>query len=239
MKIKGMYVELDALFDTRLSIINLLNKNLSLELLGNENYTLRYFDEFDYISNNVFNNYYKNRNKTVLQNSYITKLIELVVFELDVILSKKIDINDNTPVKLDVNVYPYELTDDEKEKIKEALLIYNIVPEVEIQIINISTEDLTLNQIGSNYSMAMMYDVTSWLEYQLAVSLNSSAIDTVIYGSALLKEALVFKDTKALENLFKMQEELYKPYIHYTAISTLYYCTREIMNEKIKENYSK
>ena len=235
--VRGMYIDLDALFDTRIGLLNLLDKKLSIDLVDSDDYKYRFYDEFEYISNNVFINFYRERDVSILKNSYITRAIELLFVELDVILTEKIDLGEDTPVTLDVNSYPYVLTDNEKELFKEAIQVYGLTPNLTINILYEPITELTLAKAGGKYSIMIMYDATTWLDYQLSVSLNSSAIDTKLYGAALIKDALVFSKVKALENIFKMQSELYTPYISYTAIGVEYFCTRPVMTEKIKEKY--
>lgn len=231
-------VSIDALLDTRLALLGLLDRRLAHSLLSSDKYNTRYFDEFGYIGNNMFKRYYQFRGNNVMKNSFMTNIFTLVLTEIEYLTAKFVELGISKKTFIDVNIYPYTLTEEEKSLFIETLMVYNIIDTCDIQIVSISSIDLTMEKVSNDYDTVFLYDAVSWLEYQLSRGTSSSAINVKLYGIAILPEAIIYNTVKTLEQIFDSLSEIYKPYINYTALASDFYCCRTVMREKIKESYT-
>ena len=232
---KGILIDLDTILDTRLATITLLDKELTLDLLKDNYFNKRLYDEFSYIDNYSFKNIYKNRNLSFLNKAYITKITELLSIEIDLISSKKIQSGMSNIVNIDINVYPYKLNDKLSKYITNAIYKSLLTDNVYINLVSINNTELTMKLIESKYSVVIKYDGLEWLDYLLTIK-KDNAPSSKLYVPALLQEPIQFNSVKALENLLNSISELYKPYIDITFISVEFFNHKNIITEKIKKD---
>ena len=76
-KNNGIYLDLDSILDTRLSLLFTFDPNLAKDVITH-GYTSRDEDVFPGISKEVFASLYSKRTTNILFNATITKLIKLV-----------------------------------------------------------------------------------------------------------------------------------------------------------------
>ena len=214
---KGIYLDLDAIVDTRLSTLKSLDSGLYDYYLneGKEEYRNRIIDEFKYIPNKVFKYFYKNRTKEVLKNSKLTPLLYVLNISIDDMLTKRV-MSEKTAKKLtiDVNYYPYDLTEEEIEKLKGA--VYTQVASKEFIIVNfisMSYEELT-SVAAEKYGVMGMYDAMDWLDMRgLFKDVDVTLPSTHLILPYLLQKPIVFKSGENIEKYFKNIEELFTYYI--------------------------
>jgi len=214
---KNMYIDLDAILDTRLGTLYFLDKGLYdfYKKEGREDYVNRLIDEFEYIPNNVFKYYYRQRNKAILPYSPLTPILEVLNLTIDDMVSKRV-MADKSIKKLiiDVNYHPYDLTEKELEQIKLSILSKISSKDfVVINMVNIPYEDLTTKLCGS-YGVITMYDATTWLDVRgLKKDVDINIPNTHLILPYSLPSPLVFKSGETLEKYFKNIEELMSYYI--------------------------
>lgn len=214
---KGIYIDLDAILDTRLGTIKSLDTGLYNYYIneGKEEYRNRIIDEFKYIPNKVFKYYYKNRTKEILQNSILTPLLYVLNISIDDMLTKRV-LSEKTTKKLtvDINYYPYNLTEDEIEKLRAA--VYTQIASKEFVIVNFISmpyEELT-SAAAEKYGVIAMYDAMDWLNVRgLFKDINITLPSTHLVLPYLLQKPIVFKSGESIEKYFKNIEELFTYYI--------------------------
>lgn len=156
--VKSLYVEIDDLFDTRLSFLNILTKDKRVKKI---NYHNRIRDNFGSIPFNIFNHYYSYRNKYVLRNALPTKIFDLIIdFVLEYIKLNESELN----FKLYINIYPYDLTSVEIDNLQTALK--KTFLETDIEVFFLDPYELDLDWIVSNIDVLVMYNGIKWLEYK-------------------------------------------------------------------------
>jgi len=221
----GIYIELDALMDTRYGLLLKYNKTILKDMIEDTSYFTRLYDEFKYYNNNIFKLLYSNRDKSVLALSPVSKIVELIAKEYLLMESKLIEANEVPILTLTVNTYPYTLTDQEISKMNKAIKLLIINKRVEIAFINIHPKDITLNFLASTYSVVILYDFTKWLDYNI-ITQQGNAVDVKCYVPAKLEYPIKFKKEQDIEDMLNEISELHGGYMNITFIPVEYFCVR-------------
>lgn len=163
-KKQGIYIELDALLDTRLSTLYSLGEKVMLDVLD-KNYFSRRSDKFHNISKEIFDKAYKQRNKKTLQNAIVTKTIGYIKELVTTMNRQAMETPLHTGPKIIVNTYPYILTEEEL-KIIIAGIAASTSGTCDIEAIHKSPEEITPRYCNNNFAIMFIYDYAPWLEAQ-------------------------------------------------------------------------
>jgi len=192
---KNLYVDLDSIFDTRLPIVYYLDKNLSESIIKDKSYFNRIIDEFNYIDKNIFNVFYKNRNKTLLAYATPTNILRLVYkYYSEVNTSNKMYDN-SEPIKIYLNIYPYELNLAETHNIVSGIKSM-ISKDVEVSIISMTEEEITPSWLLSNVAAVFMYHGMDWLERHTA---NFNIINNPMLDVGMMVPAIISGNKKKIK----------------------------------------
>jgi len=235
---KAVYAELRDILDTRLASLALVDIKLALKALEDDNYVNRLYDEYDYLTYDLFRYYQRHNLKKQLLTAFPSKLIELINVELDLLINKHIQANETNIVSLDINTYPYKLSDKITDKLKNALIISLINPAVEINFFYKRPIDLTLAIADTRYDTMFMYYGNEWLDYHVAMQ-DGYATNTKLYIPSLLVKPIVVKKENDIKQLFQSFNSVYKPYIDVTTIPTNFFHIRDIYKEAFVKRYVK
>ena len=212
---KNLYIDLDAILDTRLGTLFTLDKNLYNFYLKNKDYyNNRLIDEFEYIPSNVFKYYYKKRNKQILKHSPLTPILDIINITIEDMLTKRIMSDKNIKkLVIDINTYPYLLTKKEIEKLKLTILSKIKNEFIVVNIINTPYEHLT-SSICEQYGVMVMYDGYKWLDIRgLLKDIKNTLPNTHLLLPYKLHNPIIFNSSESIEKYFKQIEELFKYYI--------------------------
>ena len=164
-EVLNLYVDLDSLFDTRLTILSLAHPGIAEDMCRKGTFVDRTRDEFGHCSERVFRQMYAQRTSEVLHHSKPTKIVHLLGEYVDNVITSSQHLGHNAAITVFVNTFPYELTDEEVTTLMKVLLVY--MPEVDD--INIShQEDISPQWLVSNVAMSIMYDGLKWFNENLA-----------------------------------------------------------------------
>lgn len=198
-------VELDALHDIRLAVLANIDDTIPDYLLAN-NYHRRLSDEFHLqvkdplIASNIEANYeklYKERDASVLQESFMTNLIfEINKIVLD--LEAKFVTGDpdiGLPC-IDINIYPYKLNDVDVGIIKEVVK-EQVGAISDIDVVYYDYKALNLSFIKqANYKLLVFYNFNAWLYEALqGMERNSVGVpSTIVMAPAIFPKAESVKE---------------------------------------------
>lgn len=160
--ISAFMVYLDALFDTRLTLLYEMNPD-SVKLALESNYLFRDEEVFPGIDKNEFITQYHNRTKKLLKNAMITPAIDMIYQFVHETNQNNISSPQLIRPKIIINTFPYVLTETESNIIKMAVENY-IKRSAEVEVLHISYESLTPTYMRQEVSIVMMYDYYNWLE---------------------------------------------------------------------------
>lgn len=193
----GIYVELDALLDTRLStIFSLVGKEGVVKVLEN-GYTTRNEDVFHGIDKVEFDLAYEARDKTVLVNSIVTNVI-LYIKQLCITAIREAIVSPlTTGAKIYVNVWPYKLNDDEVDTIVKALVLAT-GKTVDVKAIDRDRESLTPDYCRTNFDVMFMYKYGPWLDTQQENFKKSRCITTTLLVPGIYFERAPSEDEMLL-----------------------------------------
>ena len=213
---KNIYIDLDALLDTRLGTLYYLDRNLYNYYLtdGSEYYKNRIIDEFEYIPSKVFKWYYKKRDINTLKHSKLTPVVFVVNIVIKDMLSKRILADKNIKkLNIDINIHPYKLDKNTKEIIKGIVLDKITHKEfVNVNIIDIDYERLDIRSC-EGYGAMYMYNGIDWLNIRgLKKDIDINIPNTHLVLPYLLEKPVIFKEN-FIEKYFNSIEEIFKYYI--------------------------
>lgn len=161
-----LYVDLDSLLDVRLGTLAVHHPEVFAKIVNDDAYYLREMDDFTAWGGpdrEAFQALYAKRGIAELQASIMTAM-PMVVKNIMGIMERDFEETPHyTEVGMDINIYPYELQDDEIEDLSKIMMVYggiNITP----QVIRIAPADLTPDRIEPRYKGVLMYDFRHWLE---------------------------------------------------------------------------
>lgn len=166
-------IELDALLDTRLSTIALLNPSAAKGLVNDDRYYNRVSDEFHLLNPSIdieaYRDAYAKRDVTALMGARPTALVLLIAHQIrDLELRLFKGEPDITALAVDINTYPYQLQSDEIEALLKAIREVCSI-NVCIEHVYIPPNKLTTTYIKNNsWAAIYLYNFTDWDNEYLA-----------------------------------------------------------------------
>lgn len=165
---KQIYIDIDSLLDTRLGILTEYFPQVAGNILFNlDKYYNRLRDDFYPIGNTTFKYFYSKRNKDTLKLSKLTNIMEVIIEEIGFVEFNLEIKNLVNKAEVVLNLFPYEFTEKEKEKLE--LIIYNLVKHIpfDLKIINKNPLELDKTELEKYYAI-IMYSGMEWLKYKIA-----------------------------------------------------------------------
>ena len=221
----GIYINLDSLIDTRLSILHYhspkLFKNIIKDLDG---YQARLKDEFDYIDVELFQEMYKKRNSKMIKEPIPTFMPDLIKSYVLTCLEEK----SSKIITLHLNVYPYKFSLQEKELLKKSIFkIYKGL--IDVEILDKPDYDISVKFIQENIALMIMYNGIKWVEHNLAnKKLRSLSLPDVLMICPRLVDKVEVRKT-AINDFFSDFEKIMHPFIQ------LLFLTPRIFSIKINK----
>ena len=183
---KNIYVELDSVVDTRLSTLYFLSPTIGEQEVQSGRYRRRIRDNFGPISYDIFRRYYNSRSKAVLEYGLPTYVVDLVKTHYGDLITDITQIELEEDVKIFINIFPYDLLEEEQEVIIKMFKEY--IDDCEIEIIYKSPKDLTPKWVLDNVGCMFMYDALPWLEYHSSTGeiYNHPILNVMLFTPALV-----------------------------------------------------
>lgn len=163
-----LMVMVDALFDTRLAVLDRLDNTFPDKVLDTKGYHRRLTDEFHFlvpeINTAVFQKAYKERTGDDLANSVMTSMI----IQLDKIVTdlERSYVNGDPEAAIpiiEINVFPYVLHAWELEELAEVIK-EQVGFICEVNVVRIAYKQINIDFLrNGNYGALIVYDVNEWL----------------------------------------------------------------------------
>lgn len=158
----GIYVELDALLDTRLATIAKMSDNAAYEILSSGKYHQREEDIFEGIDSDIYKELYLNRDGDTLAKSTMTGIIAILSN-----ICNEINRNpNNEPIFsgtcVYLNTFPYVMENEVCEAIINALKIW-IGVNTNFRILCLPPKQVTIDWCRDNIKLMVMYDYGLWM----------------------------------------------------------------------------
>lgn len=161
-------VWLDALLDTRIATVSKIDQDAAVKLLNDPRYEAREIDDFSElcgISKEQFDEAYAARDVETLQRSRITGVpiyLDRLVRQLEVDKNRTPHIDD---IKVDINIWPYEL-DQEEQDLLITLVMHYVGVETMARVVRYSPEEVTPALLRKEYTVHVIYSFSEWMEKQ-------------------------------------------------------------------------
>ena len=156
---KGIYVDLDALLDTRLAtIVRLKGVDFATDLLLNSNYLERETDTFKDVDPGQYKELYAARDKITLRHARVTLIKNVISSSLAEIYKRQGVLRPEIFVYcIKVNIHPYVL-DPKEIEILAAAISGCFADQIDVELINVAPDKLTPAFWGDQFAFAYMYD---------------------------------------------------------------------------------
>jgi len=171
VKYNRILIDLDSLLDVRQGVLSRLLKDdkALAQYVASDAYNFREVDDFSSIVDmpqyTALNSL---RTKDIITRSTITYLFSVLkrkVLEID---KRNIAHNETKRLEILVNIYPFELTQEQQISLIDVLFI-KLGTEVYIRTVYIDTKDITPAFMRDNVIIELfIYDTSRWLDHQLA-----------------------------------------------------------------------
>lgn len=197
---QSLYVELDALLDTRIATLALLSPLQAIHALDN-GYATRLSDEMQLvapdITNDDYNAAYAARNVDTLAAARPTAMAyTLHEIIIDIEKQHRRLATEAVSLVIDLNVWPYVLDDDEAALISAAVAMRCGIDHL-INVINLPPASLTLETIATHkWSLMVMYGFQQWW---VAVMAKYTEQPTGVPSCCIVAPALLLKLAEAAD----------------------------------------
>jgi hypothetical protein len=162
-----LLIQLDVLLDTRLgTIAQHWGDEVAFGVLET-GYHARETDTFKGIDKDEFQARYKQRNVETLKHSRVTNAVTLLRQLVAVLTEQGLTTPFHDGPKILVNLFPYELSSDERDAIGTAVAAWIGIP-TPIELVFLPPEDLTPSHCKQSYSLMMFYEYDHWLNIHTA-----------------------------------------------------------------------
>ena len=181
-----LLLELDALLDTRLSILGSMDPKRTATIMQDSSYTTRVIDRFPGFDNKAFKEAYDNRTTKALAGAMRTDVFKILHDFITRVMNRNIVSPTPVDTEIVVNSYPYKLT--EKEQTIMALGLIKSLPLCP----KVTFVDMPVNKLTPQYlrgfGCVIMYNFNEWLTEFLAEDhLSACPIpDTTFFVPAIL-----------------------------------------------------
>lgn len=194
-----IYVDLDSLFDTRLSTLYQLDSQC-VEGLLKHGYFGRDYDEFEGVDVEAYQKAYRARDASTIHHSSITDVPRIILYFAEQTLKARASTPFVTQPRLHLNLYPYTLPDEAVKAIMDGLKIVT-KGLIDIEIINRPLEDITPSYVKETYAMMVMYEYWEWLEIHAANKNFETTFcpEITLIGPAIVRSKEAWEKVKAVD----------------------------------------
>jgi hypothetical protein len=157
-------VELDAIQDTRLGLMDLLDPEAAVRLVANPDYFTRVIDKFEPLcgmDDDIFQEAWKKRTKEVLKHSINTLVLDMIHYQVVEVEYRSVDDPTLAGALVDVNIYPYQLDRDEQTGLLMALA-QRIGTQAQIRLVNQPPRYYTPALVKQEYYAMVLYNHNEW-----------------------------------------------------------------------------
>lgn len=165
---RTLLIDLDSLLDTRLGVLASLNQDAASLLVKSNTYWDRDRNDWTSLTNGLvttdaFEEAWSLRTGDILPLSTMSGIFMVAISLLTDFQQNVAEGLVNDDIRIEVNLHPYTLSDDEQEGLKEALqaMFYK---GLVITFCNWSKDTLTPSELISRYDAAIMYDFIPWMK---------------------------------------------------------------------------
>jgi len=203
---KPVYVEIDAILDTRYTI---LSKVIEVDV---REYITRETDNFRYVGNKHFKTMYDNRNRLAINDAKVTYVLEEIK-DIIVFLDGK--------AKLVVNLYPYVYIEEEEANLRKVIAkAFN----GKIEVVTINEE--VNHTIFDKYSAIVMYEGIRFFNRHAMYLKDSPRPACILLAPAIVESTSAVKD---FDKFCGWTMSIYSAYINLQLVKVNRFCAKVLV----------
>lgn len=198
-----IYFDLDTILDTRFSTLSKHHPQIAEKALKG-NYRERIIDAFEGLPRKEFIKLYQQRDEEILASSLKTNIFAIMHgIARDQIIQNGhgADFDELTYV---VNIYPYDLSDKEKQYLIRAIEVSSL-DTYPVELVSISDKELTPTHCRENYVMMVRYLFGEWVDLHKDEFLQKPMPGVTLIAPALLEEIPDFEELKRRGDMHPFQ----------------------------------
>jgi hypothetical protein len=215
-----VYLEIDALFDTRYPIVK------RHTLTDDKEYLTRQSDNFKGLGYKAFMELYKVRNRSIFSKATTTPIIKVLIETLLLIKAELLRDNSKEIVEVDLNIYPYYFSQFERDILKKVLkeLLKN---RYGVNIINSEFKCKYL----SVYDSIITYDGMEYIDLAIRECdlYNDAKPSTTIITPSLVVDESNIKD---IEQFLNSTMHTLAPFIDLQFVHITNFCNHKLLFPK-------
>jgi hypothetical protein len=232
MEFLKIYLELDALLDTRLAVLHALSPDAAAQVVADDRYYHRLSNDFSWagISKEVFDEAWDARTADVLPDATITQ-IPFVLGEM--VHQLELAHMDNPTARkplVEVNVWPYELTEAERVTLTNAVL-RRAGLDTTVTVTRFDPQkDLTMLRLRKEYASLFMYNFTEWVNAHQQEMQRVIAPRTTVMAPTLFEQRVPNEEDLRAYGLHVntdpavLVEKAFAEFIALDAMPTYFFC---------------
>lgn len=219
--VSRMLVELDCILDTRLGVLLDIDPEKVPTILAKD-YHGRLWDVFPEVDLLTYQKRYKERDSSVLKNAWATPMVDLIEDFVFKTLKQTLRTPFHKTPKVDINIYPYVLTDEEVSVIISAIAVITN-EQTDIEVVSYSPEELNPVFLKNHYEVVMMYDFHIWLETHAVSGVwkKYSCPNVTLMAPLMVKNNSTYDASKKVQDILTDYETLSKTMSPYVDIQFL------------------
>lgn len=217
-KTQTILVELDCLLDTRLGTLNRLDPAAVDRVLFSGKYHERESDEFDGVDMERYRALYVARNRETLMHSAPTNCFAFVREFVGMLRNQALELNNPMAgeIKIAVNLWPYQLSEEEVSEVGKSLAVRlgGVAP---VELVYLSTADLTPDHVRNSYHTLVMYEYDPWLSMHYDIDPTKHSLKELmkrlLVDITLFSPAIYHRKPPDADTLAKLLKESTHPLI--------------------------
>lgn len=232
MSVIRLLVELDFVLDTRLATVDCLDPGAAVRLAANPAYYERTKDLFEPlcgIDEAAYQSAWAARGVDTLRHALVCPSIDLVHYALLDLERRAIVDPSISGVALDVNVWPYQLTDAEAHDLALAMA-ERAGYQSPVRLLCQPPAYFTPTLIRQSYAGVLLYDHHSWFKLhadellmRVGIPQVTMVVPKLVYDRLPTAEELEL-GTEKKRNAFEIAEYMMLPHVGLEYIDTLHCC---------------
>lgn len=210
---EDIYLDLDAILDTRLGTLAALGNEHAVAALNSGRYHKRMIDEYDGVAKHVFKEAYAKRDIDTLKRSVLTNMVfflrRLIKDSLlSAVIQQRIE-----KMCFTLNVYPYDFSDPGLVEMLIGCLRFHTYSTASVRVVSIPDEELTPEFCAENFQIMIRYQWVEWVDKHKAffekkgIPAVTLVVPEIFYDTVPTQDDIDRLDLKK-QNPFRMTESI-------------------------------
>ncbi len=232
MEYLKIYLELDALLDTRLAVLHGISPDAAVQISQDDRYYHRLSNDFSWagVSKEQFDSAWDARTTDILPDATITQIPFMLA---DLIHQLEVAHMESPTARkplVEVNIWPYELSDVERIALVNAVLRRGGLDTTVTLVRFDPNRDLTMTRLRKEYASVFMYNFTEWVNHHQAEMQRVIAPRTTVFAPTLFEERVPTEEDMRKYGLRPntdpavLVEKAFAEFLALDAMPTYFYC---------------